>query len=220
MSRLTPFSLRVGLRLQFGSSRYVVSKYERLSPTVELQPQDHLGEAVVVSRNELATMLVNELARVLDDLEEPEPNPQARRSCTDISHLTVFRMFDWHAKVYLLKSLAPLLSCSPKSKVFQETLTQATEELVYWHAEMGTGYQPNWSPWTLYHDVLRWRYAGYDMAALQKKGVEYTPWSKSRGLYDAARDIAAEVMKQEPAISAAGLHRQVNQTLAGGSKEI
>ena len=51
------------------------------------------------------------------------------------------------------------------------------------------------------------------LAALQKKGVEYSPWSKGRELYDLAREIAAEVLNKEPAVSAAGLHRQVNKAL-------
>lgn len=214
MSRLTPFSLRVGLRLEIGGSRYLMVKYERQAPTVSLEAESSPGETIVVSRNELATLLVTEQARILDDLEEPEPTARALRPFTDIAQLTVYRMFDWHAKVYLLKSLAPMGSCSPKSKTFKEAFDQAARELVDWHSEMGTGYRPDWSPWTIYHDVLRWRYAGYDMAALQKKGVEYSPWSKSRGLYDAAREIAAEVMNNEPSISAAGLHREVNKRLA------
>ncbi len=215
MSRLTPFALQVGLRVEIADTRFVLSKCERMSPTVELQPEDQAGSASVVSRNELATLLATEQARFLDDLDEPEPNPQSRRTCTDIAHLTVSRMFDWHAKIYLLKSLAPMTSRSPKSKVFREVFASASSELTNWHAEMGTGYTADWSPWTVYHDVLRWRYAGYDMAALQKKGVEYTPWSKSRGLYDLAREIAAEVLRKDPAVSAAGLHRHINKTLAG-----
>lgn len=214
MSRLTPFALQAGLRLQIAGTRYVLTKCERMSPTVVLQPEGPTEEAMVVTRDKLATLVATEQARILDDLEEPDPNPQPRRTCTDISHLTVSRMFDWHAKLYLLKSLAPMTFRSPKSKVFREAFAVASSELTSWHAEMGTGYTADWSPWTVYHDILRWRYAGHDMAALQKKGVEYTPWSKSRGLYDLAREIAAEVLQKEPAISAAGLHRHINKELA------
>ena len=103
-------------------------------------------------------------ARMLDDLEEPEPLAVPRRQWTDISHLSIPRMFDWHSKVYLLKSLLPLEGRSPKSKMFRETFAQASAELSVWHAEMGTGYTPGWSTWTLYHDILRWRYAGHDLA--------------------------------------------------------
>lgn len=213
MSRLTPFSLRVGTRLEIGGSRFLVSKCERMASTVELQLEGYAGPASTVSRNELATLVASEQARMLDDLEEPEPLGVRRRQWTDISHLSIPRMFDWHSKVYLLKALLPLEGRSPKSKVFRETLAQASAELSVWHAEMGTGYAPDWSAWTLYHDILRWRYAGHDMAALQKKGVEYSPWSKSRELYDLAREIAAEVLNKEPAVSAAGLHRQVNKGL-------
>lgn len=216
MARLIPFSLQIGQRLVIRDKRYVVTQMGLASRAAVLSREGGGDERVEVSRNELAALLVNEQARFFDELEEPEAERAQLRTVTDITHLSVARMMEWQSKIYLLKALAHLVGHSPRSKAFTSAMEEALGNLQIWHEALGLGGQSTWSPWTLYHDLLRWRANAYDIAALQRKGVEYCPWSQKNELYDVVREIAAYQLKQHPSISAAGLHRKINQELANG----
>jgi hypothetical protein len=116
MARIAPFSLQVGQRVDIGGVAHRISRVVPSSPSIVLQRDDGSNTEVQTTRNELATLVVTERAAFVDELDEPSPEPL--RQYTDILHLTVQRMFDWQAKVFLMRAMLPCIGTSPKSAVF------------------------------------------------------------------------------------------------------
>ena len=202
MSRLICLSLSPGQIVELGQTRYRVVDRVPGRPVLRLSRLDGVTPDLQISLNELATHLVLEEATLIDELDIPDPQPgpgsdpepptapdgvnprpemaaqpstSARRIATDIWHLSFERILDWHAKIYILKSLMQLGHCSPKAASFRAAVVETQSDLNEWQNHTGAVCAKRWSPWTLYHDLLRWRQQRYDIAAIQCKGVEYTP---------------------------------------------
>jgi hypothetical protein len=221
MSRLVCFDLVPGRLIDIRGTRYEVEGPVLGNPSVSLKRLGSAAERVKVSRNELATLVVLEEAILIDDLdegdadEEPDPeNGYSSRMVTDLSHLRLHRIFDWFSKVFLLTRLMPVRHLSPKSPTFCGAVEEAYAELKEWRQVIRVEDGKTWSPWTLYHDLLRWRKASYKLAAVQKKGLEYTPWTKRHPLYEAAENLVEGVALDSAHLSAASVHRAVNDRLA------
>ena len=209
MARLVPFSIQRGQRVDIDGITHHISEVVPSSPCIILVRND--STEVKVTRNELATMVVSERATFIDELDEPDP--EISRQFTDISNLSVQRMLDWQAKLFLLRAMTPHFGRSPKSQIFSNAFKAAHDELGRWYTSVGMDLGNGWSPWTLYHDMLRWRANRFEMSSLQVKGVEYRPWKKRNSLYRLAQKIALEIKLDTPSLSASGVHRQTNKRL-------
>lgn len=192
---------------------------------VTLRESNDGASELLMTRNELATLIGKELATLVDALDEPEEDEpgehdrantmRANRACTDISHLTLHRIVDWHAKMFILIRLLALRGASPKGKLFVEAVRSAQEELTMWWSEMGIcGEGKNLSPWTLYHILLAWRKRRYTMAAFQKKGVEYSPWVNRSRLREFAKELATTLKLNNPTWTVQKILEEVNKRLA------
>ncbi len=209
MARLVPFALQEGTLVEIRGALFRCEPRNLGSTTIFLAPIS--GEAPIeISRNELASLLVTEEARVLDELEEPEPTP--RRTCTDITGLSIFRVLEWQLKMHLCRVLMPYAGHSPKSPAYRAVFEAEGEAVRDLYQAAGLTFE--WSIWTVYHDLLRWRASGYDIAALQRKGVEYTPWDDDKKVRTRkAREVMSEILKSNPNLSASAVHREVNKRL-------
>ena len=171
MPRLVSFDLQRGVRLRIGERDFSIIDVPAGAATVKLQ-EDGASDTLVVSRGELAHLVVTEQAEFIDDPAEPPPIPT--RTVTDISHLSPLRMLDWHAKVYIVLRMRRFFGQSPKSIAFRNAFEQANQALAEFYAEMGLPLK-TWSAWHIYHDLLRWRANRFEWFAFQRKGVEYCP---------------------------------------------
>ena len=212
MARLVPFSLAAGTVIEIRGVRYRSAQVKSGTASVQLIALSD-DSALEISRNELAALIVTEEARICDELEEPEPHQM--RTVTDISMLSAHRMFDWQFKIFLCKWMTLLTGQSPKSKSYKAMFLLASGFLQGLYPEARpTG---NWSAWTIYHDLLRWRASGYDFAAFQRKGVEYAPWSdNSKARITKLRQLIEDILSENPNFSASAVHEEVNKRLKGG----
>ena len=238
MARLICLSLPPGQLLEIGETRYRVHGRAVDQRVVKLCKVGEVQPSLDISMNELASLLVLEKATLIDDLDIPDPDPEpglsdtvedgpdsrirgdtrttASRTVTDISHMPIARIVDWHGKIYILKCLMPLGACSPKGSAFRGAVADAIRDLEDWHNEIGLTGAKCWSVWTLYHDIMRWRHQRYNLAAIQRKGVEYIPWQhRKSGFHVAAYELAQELGLNFPNLSAAAIHTMLNQKLSG-----
>ena len=167
MPRLVSFDLQRGVRLRIHERDFSIIDVPQGAATIKLQ-EDGTSETLVVSRGELARLVVTEEAEFIDDPAEPPPIPS--RAITDISHLPPMRMLDWHAKVYIVLRMRRFCGQSPKSVAFRKAFEQANQALAEFYAEMGLPLK-TWSDWHIYHDLLRWRANRFEWFAFQRKGV-------------------------------------------------
>lgn len=230
MAKLICLSLAPGRLLEIGDHRYRVVERCVDQSIVRLRRVDSTNETLDISMNQLASFLVVEKATLIDDLDIPDPEPEPepdedvatpRRTVTDITHLPISRVIDWHGKIYILKCLMQLGPCSPKSVLFRAEVAEANKELVEWRNGVGLSGFKLWSMWTLYHDLLRWRQQRYDLAAIQRKGVEYIPWQNRKSdFYVAAAAMVNEMGLEFPHLSKAAIHRKLNQKLSAKADSI
>ncbi|QLQ25261.1 MAG: hypothetical protein HZT41_10640 [Dechloromonas sp.] len=190
------------MRLRIGERDFSIIDVPAGAATVKLQ-EDGASDTLVVSRGELAHLVVTEQAEFIDDPAEP---PLYRtRIVTDISHLSPLRMLDWHAKVIVLR-MRRFFGQSPKSIAFRNAFEQANQALAEFYAEMGLPLK-TWSDWHIYHDLLRWRANRFEWFAFQRKGVEYCPHAtKTRDAYAATAATLKELVLANPHLKASGLH--------------
>lgn len=220
MSRLVCFDVGGTPTVLLQGRRYTVYVDPTRPALVRLR--DEGTAELSMTRNELATLVAREDAALLDDLDEPAEEPEASEAVqarprvhTDISHLSLHRILDWQAKLFLLVRLMPIAQASPKSSTFLKRVEEAHAELIAWRLNMGVqGEGKQWSPWTLYHNLLAWRKAGYAMAALQRKGVEYCPWvRRTSSLHTTAKELAHTIKLNNTALSASKVADAVNDEL-------
>jgi hypothetical protein len=203
MPRLVSFDLQRGVRLRIHERDFSIIDVPQGAATIKLQ-EDGTSETLVVSRGELARLVVTEEAEFIDDPAEPPPIPS--RAITDISHLPPMRMLDWHAKVYIVLRMRRFCGQSPKSVAFRKAFEQANQALAEFYAEMGLPLK-TWSDWHIYHDLLRWRANRFEWFAFQRKGVEYCPHdTKARDAYAATAATLKELALANPHLEATGLH--------------
>lgn len=214
MARLVPFSLQSNAIVEIRGRRFRCAQASPEGASAMLLSIDG-GANIEVGRNELASMLVTEEARICDELEEPDPAPM--RSCTDLSKLSIVRQLDWQVKIFICRYLMRLGGASPKSSRYRNDLETATSFINELFENAALSFK--WSPWTIYHDNLRWRAKGYDLAAMQKKGVEYSPWSDdSKAKVRMVKAMIEEILTKNPNLGAAALYREVNAKLAENQK--
>lgn len=174
MPRLIALNFQVGIRLRIKKQTYTIVAVPPGHAEIAILADGSLI-SMTVTRGELATLLVKEEAEfVYDDDDPPDTTRHTSRPITDIARLSFPRILDWHAKMFILNRLRRL-PCSPKSPVFRAEYEKAESELDLLYGLCGFMVTKRWSVWTLYHDLLRWRSHGFELAAFQRKGVEYTP---------------------------------------------
>jgi hypothetical protein len=211
-------NFQVGIRLRIKNHSYTIVAVPHNSPEITILA-DGGSQTMTVTRGELATLLVKEEAEFdYDNEEPPDASRRSSRSVTEISRLSMQRILDWHAKMFLLNRMRRLL-CSPKSPVFRSELEKAQSELDLFYSLCGFIALKRWSAWTLYHDLLRWRSHGFELAAFQKKGVEYTPHSgPSRKAFELLKAEVHAIAKKNPHLgptAIARIHGKAQQDAKG-----
>lgn len=240
MARLICLTLSPGQLLEMSGIRYSVLEQPLDQRVVRLQQHGPVDKTIQMSKNELASLLVLEKATLIDVLDIPEPKPEpdvnvgeemgidgrdegtsnlntspSKLNIVDISHMELTRVLDWHGKIYILKCLMHLGHSSPKSSSFKLATANALKDLEEWYDGIGLSGTSSWSAWTLYHDLLRWRQQRYKFIALQRKGVQYTPWvNRKSDFYVTAYKLAQEVGLEFPNLSTAKLLEKTNHKLS------
>lgn len=204
MARLTSFDPAEARVLRIGEYRYRVRSNPHGQPTLRLQNLSAGGEDLEISRAELAAAVVLEDAAFEDEIEDPDPNV---RAVTNLSFLPISRLWDWFAKIFLLRRMHRYSGVSPQSKIFRLAHEQALAELEAWQQACGVLDAKRWTAWTCYQELLRWRRSGHQLGAIHRKGLEYSPWTKRENTRDAAREIAAEIKYANPHLTVAQVHR-------------
>lgn len=208
MPRLIALDFQVGIRLRIQKQTFSIVAVPAGSATVTILAEGACAP-ITITRGELATLLVKEEAELLENGDEP-PDEVCRisRTLTDISRLALPRILDWHGKMFLLNRLRRL-SCSPKSPVFRAEYDKARSELDFLYGLCGFSVMKRWSVWTLYHDLLRWRSHSFELAAFQRKGVEYIPHTgPSRQPFERLKAEVLELAKQYPHLGATAIARK------------
>lgn len=208
MPRLIALDFQVGIRLRIQTQNYTIVAVPPGSAGITVLA-DGSCVPITVSRGELATLLVREEAEFVDDSDEPpDASRRLSRAITDISRLSLLRILDWHAKMFLLNRLRRL-SCSPKSPVFRTEHEKAQSELDLLYGLCGFTAMKRWSVWTLYHDLIRWRSHGFELAAFQRKGVEYIPHTgPSRQPFKRLKAEVLAIAKEHPHLGPTAIARK------------
>jgi len=211
MSRLVPLDFSVGRRVDVGGKPYRIDKLSRRAGRLGLKPDDADSAYLVLTFDQLATLLVKGEAEVVDELDDPRPAERNERSVNNIAELDLHRLVDWVVKVFLLRHMAAYLGSGPNTKRFRTAFSEGCGLLNEWFTGVGLDDVPLQTAWTTYQDLLRWRRRRYSLAALVIKGMEYCPWKKRGAHYVLAQERAREVVYSNPAFSAARVHEAVNE---------
>ena len=207
MSRLIAFEHRVGSWLAIDGRNFEILQHLRGSGFMTLKPRN--GDPLVtLSTSELAALLVQERAAYIDEFEAPDPEPKPLRVFTHLSNLDIARTFDWFSKMYLIRRMYPFIGHSPKSDAFRNGFAESCENLENYLKETIQGCK-TWSIWTAYHDLLRFKNYRFDIAALQKKGVEYCGYKARFPHYAIATSLANSIYLEEPHLTAAAVRKKV-----------
>ncbi|WP_324781130.1 hypothetical protein [Thiobacillus sedimenti] len=210
MSRLICMDIRPGRLIAIQGVRHHVQHVQPGGPLLTLKPEAG-GDAIEMPRSELAALLVIEEAEMLDELEDPDADDV--RKVTNLSFQPVNRIIDWHGKVFLLRQMMPHASSSPRTAVFRAAFERAKAELESWHRAIGLVNAKTWACRTIYNDLRRWRSFRYALSTVQRKGVEYCPWSQRPDLYVKAEEVLLELVKANPTLSLASLREKANKRL-------
>ncbi len=217
MSRLIAYEIRVGMAIKIHGKKHEVIEHKRGSPSVTLKEPDSCVR-INVSVAELAALLVTEDAEITDELDG-FVEPDAARKFTDITSLQLHRLLEWFGKLFLLRRMFPMIGKSPKSKMFEMEFKKACQSLDGYLEESNFLKVRKWSQWTIYHDLLRLRSSGYEIGAIQKKGVEYSGYQKQDKKYARLGDLAREISLREPHLSVASVAREAEKVYAMEMKE-
>lgn len=211
MPRLIALNFQVGIRLRIKAQTYAIVAVPPGHAEIAILA-DGSPAPMTVTRGELASLLVKEEAEfIYDDDEPPDTTRHPSRPVTDISRLSLPRIFDWHAKMFMLNRLRRL-PCSPKSPVYRIEFEKAETEIALLYGFCGFPVTKRWSVWTLYHDLLRWRSYGYELAAFQKKGVEYTPHKgASRKLAESLKAEILALAKEYPHLGPTAIAKKLKE---------
>jgi len=212
MPRLIALNFQVGIRLRIKTHCYSIVAVPPGSAEITILA-DGSSIPMTVTRGELATLLVKEEAEFVDDIDEPpDKTRRLSRTVTEIARLSVTRILDWHAKMFLLNRLRRF-PYSPKSPFFQTGYEKAQSELDFLYGLCGFTPMKRWSVWTLYHDLLRWRSQGYELAAFQRKGVEYTPHTgPSRNAFELLKKEILAIADENPHLGPTAIARKHQKT--------
>jgi hypothetical protein len=215
MSRLVCLDYREGRRVDVQGTEYRVTRLSRSAGRIKLEPiEAEKGRAMVLTSDQLATMLVTEDAVLVDELDDPEPDDAEPRKVTDVSLMELHRVIDWMVKIFLLRQLIPFIGASPNSRLFRRAYDDAQALLKLWLDSAGVTNVPSQTCWTTYQDLLKWRRKRYSLAAVQVKGLQYTPWRPRDPFYALAEELARKAKLENPSWSTANVYRYVNSQLS------
>lgn len=220
MSKLICFDMRVGRRVDVRGVEYRVNKFSRTAARLRLEAVKKGSNApdLTYTADQFAALLVTEEAELVDELDEPDQKQRKSRAVTDLSNLSLHRVIDWLVKIFLLRQMMCMRGFSPNGKTLVGHYEEVRLWLDEWFKSAGISDVPMPTCWTTYQDLRRWRRHRYSLAAVQTKGLEYTPWEKNSDFYKLARKLAQEQGMSNPTLSAANLHRAVNDQLASTSR--
>lgn len=215
MSRLVVLDYAVGRRVDIRGVKFQVAALARRAGRIRLErkTENDVVEALVLTNDQLATLLVQGDAELVDELDEPAPEGERPRPVNNIAQLDLHRIIDWVVKVFLLRYMSTHMGAGPGSAAFKSAFGEACDLLRRWFDAVGIDGVPLQTAWTTYQDLLKWRRARYSLAPLQIKGMEYRPWTQRGPHYELAREKAKEVVYGNPAFSAARVHEAVNKEL-------
>jgi len=212
VSRLICLDLASGRRVDIKKKEYKVRRYSPTQSKIEFESVEG-EERIAMTMDAFATLLVCELAELIDELDEPDPKRRPSRPCTDLSGMSIHRVIDWQIKICLLRLMAACRA-SPESKKFSHQYDECRTWVVETFRSMGITEIPTPAAWTIYQDLLKWRRARYSVAAVQKKGVEYSPWETRSAFHKKAADLARELSTKHGHLSGAAVHRMVNERIS------
>lgn len=212
MSRLICLDMSPGKRVDIKGVEYTVRRYSRTKSQIEFESVGD-SKRIAMTMDAFATLLVCEQAELIDELDEPDPTKRPTRPCTDLSGLSIHRTIDWQIKICLLR-LMFTCRASPDSTGFRQRYEECRTWLVETYQSMGITEIPTPAGWTIYQDLLKWRRARYSVAAIQKKGVQYSPWSVRSSFHKKAAELARELSTKQGHLSGAAVHRMVNERMA------
>lgn len=210
MPKFVSVSLPVGRRIRLKGVCHRVTGFERLGASVVLVRDDGTDEALSMPRSELYAQIVEETAQLVDDTEDPDIT--ASMPEINLSFLSIDRAIDWWHKMILLRKLLAQADCSPRSKRFEREYNDACHLLEWVRANSGIGSLKTWSRKTLNDDLRRWRRAGFSIAALQVKGLQYRPWKKRSPKYERARTLAQNI-REDPNWTVESVRRMTRHLL-------
>lgn len=207
MPRIVAFEHRNGAMVKIDGHTFSIAQHARGSGVLTLSPQDG-GPPISISTSELAALIVQERAEYTDGVFDPDPEPV--REFTDITNLSPHRAIDWFCKIYLVRMMHSSIGQSPKSQHFAQEYSDACSSLTA-YLELGgvSGFIP-WSIWTFYHDLLRFQASRFEIASIQKKGVEYCGYKVGSSIFAEAAILAKEVLLDAPHVSAKVVTKKVN----------
>lgn len=210
MARLVALDFAIGRRVDIRGVKHHVDKLSRRDSRIRLAPDESAGEPLVLTLDQLVTLLVQGDAELVDELDEPRPSEKPERSVNNIAQLDFHRLIDWVVKVFLLRYMAPYQGSGPNTKRFRAAFAEGCGLLSDWFVDVGLDDVPLQTAWTTYQDLLKWRRGRYSLAALVIKGMQYCPWKQRGAHYILAQEKAKEVVYKNPAFSAARVHEAVN----------
>jgi hypothetical protein len=223
MSRLICLDLCVGRKVVVRGTEFWIRRLSRTPPRVLLESGTATPKKLLLTTDELVSLLVKEEAELCDELEDPEPTRARTREATDIAGLAPHRLIDWQVKLFLHRWMAPHRAGGPESKAFKEAYAEGQELLTSWYAAIGLIEVPMPTAWSVYQRLLAWRRSKYTYQALQVKGLDYSPWKKRNPFYEAVRKLITEEKLKQPSLSAAAIYdivlkkvRQASPTGAAG----
>lgn len=210
MSSLVPFELRPGRRVRIDRKTYTILATSSKTAAVSLIDEKNARRQV--SRSELAALVVLERAEMVDELEvdESEEDADSWRRATNIMSLEAHRIVDWLSKMFLVRQMLRV-NGSPRTRFYRDAYARACTLLTESLERIGYFYCNTWSVWTIYHDVLRLRRHKYRVAALQRKGVEYTPHKRKNAAFEEVKKHVQQRLLARPQMSVANVHREVNR---------
>lgn len=210
MSRLVALDFAIGRRIDIRGVKHHVDKLSRRASRIRLVPDETADKPLVLTLDQLATLLVQGDAELVDELDEPRPSGRPERSVNNIAELDLHRLIDWLVKVFLLRYMVPYCGSGPKAKRFLTAFAEGSALLRDWFGAVGLNEVPLQTAWTTYQDLLKWRRRRYSLAAIVVKGMEYCPWKQRGAHYVLAEEAAKEVVYKNPAFSASRVYEAVN----------
>jgi hypothetical protein len=218
MPRLVAVDLFPGRHLTIDGCRHRVMGFKDNGATVLLRRQeapDGETEAThAISRAELCAKIVEESAVLNDDIEDPDI--AADQPEINLSFLSIDRKLDWYHKMILIRGLLPYSKMSPRSGQFIRASERARHLLRWSKMHSGVESTKSWSDKTLNDDLRRWRRAGYALAALQVKGLQYRPAPRKDEKYVRSKPLIDQIRKEHPHWSYETVRRMLDLLLRRG----
>ena len=120
MSRLVVLDFSLERRVDVRGKTYRVRGLVRQAGRLKLVPEDSTLSPLVLTFDQLTTLLVQGDAELVDDLDDPEPDEEhPERKFNNIAQLDLHRLVDWLVKVFLLRYMSAYLGAGPNTLRFK-----------------------------------------------------------------------------------------------------